>query len=119
MELEKSALSIDQFIKTFKKDFVGDQALLVRHFTNGYCYHFATILNSLFGSEDGLNGIVYNPVENHFAFYSGGKFYDITGEIPQSANWYSWDYYKGLEPNDAERVIEQCCYKVYKGVNDE
>ena len=114
----RKSMNIDQFIETFKGDFSKDakeKGLLENHFTCGYCYHFAIILESLFKSEACLSGIVYNPVENHFAFYYNRKFYDITGEIQPDGNWFLWEYYQQVEPIDAGRVIEQCCYKVYVG----
>ena len=79
-------------------------------FTNGYCYHFAAILNDLF---DGY--VVYNPVLNHFAFldYESRKIYDITGAIGDCDDdgWVAWNSYISFEPIESNRIINQCIYK--------
>ena len=110
-------MDIESFIDTFRRDFSANaeaQRLLENHFTNGYCYHFACIMENLFEGS-----IVYNDVDNHFAFMVGdfdGDFtiYDITGKIDKADGcWEKWELYQVKEPIASERIIEQCCYKFY------
>lgn len=76
-------------------------------FTEGCCYYFAAILRLR-----GFDGyIVYNEIDNHFAFKCCNKLYDITGEITDTEaikNFVSWDTYVSVEPKNAARVMRDC-----------
>lgn len=68
-------MSIEEVIEDFKGYEVDDSLKLT--FTDGYCYDFAYMLQRLFGGD-----IVYNMID-HYLLHVNGKFYDITGEVPE------------------------------------
>ena len=108
---------IESFIKDFKKVFENEE-LAEKAFTRGNCYHFAVILEALFNGD-----IMYNPVENHFAFMDNEleNLWDITGligsryELTIEKNWYLWKDYEKFDAEESKRIIEQCMYKIYVG----
>ena len=100
-------MKIDNFIEKFKTEFGNNTVENV--FTSGYCYHFAIILQNLFGGE-----IIYYPISNHFATKIGGSIYDITGKLELEEEYYKWEDYKRIEPFETKRIINQCCYKIYE-----
>ena len=59
---------IEKFINNFKKKHKDLEYL----FTNGLCYQFTCILDKIF-----VGSIMYNDIDNHFAFLHNGKLYDI------------------------------------------
>ena len=88
-----------EFIKGFEK--VQD------HFLNGYCYHFAVILNDVFpGGQIG-----YDQIAGHFMYLYNNKYYDVSGEVKVINSWilysklYEYDYLL------ANRVYNQCILK--------
>lgn len=94
--------NILKFIETFKND-SGDSNTLEYIFTSGYCYHFAIILNNLFGGD-----IIYNQILDHFACKINNVAYDITGKIELDNNWELWDTYKFYNNKltvEAKRII--------------
>ena len=105
---------IEKFIEKFKID-SGNKELIEKLFTSGYCYHFAIMLSTLFGSVDyPEDDIMYNPVDNHFAFMHDFKLYDITGYIGLlSDDWEYWVDYKDVDKTEVNRIIKQCIYKEY------
>ena len=110
------ATTPEEFIQKFKDDFSKDdeeKKLLETHFTCGYCYHFASVLEGMFRYRNHSTDLMYNPIENHFAAKIDGRMYDITGEIYCGDEWVLWADYKKLEPLDSERVIKNCIYKEY------
>ena len=109
----------EQFIQKFKDDFSKNQKekeLLKEHFTCGYCYHFAVMLEGVFKHGNRSVDLMYNPVENHFAAKINEKLYDINGEINDTEEWMTWTEYQKFEPLDSERVIKNCLYKEYDGL---
>lgn len=94
---------IQNFINNFKKKHKDLEYL----FTNGLCYHFTSILEKLF-----IGNIMYNEIDNHFAFLYNGKLYDITGEI-DNVNFEYWDVYKSQEPLNSSRIIQNCVFLEY------
>lgn len=103
---------IEQFIKKFREDSKNEE-VLESHFTNGYCYHFAVILATLFFNEDYKSHIMYNPIDNHFAIIYNCELYDITGKIElyNCCDWHYWDEYKMQDELETDRIIKQCIYK--------
>ena len=102
---------IESFISDFKKDF-GDENLVETAFTNGNCYHFAVIMETLFNGY-----VMYNPIENHFAFMDDKNrdLWDITGKLKDKSNYVLWSEYQRFDRLEAERITEQCMYKIYVG----
>lgn len=95
---------INDFINRFKNKHKDLEYL----FTNGLCYHFASILNNMF-----IGSIMYNDIDNHFAFLYNNKLYDITGEIKKD-NFVYWDIYKTKEPLNSGRVTNECIFLIDK-----
>lgn len=93
-----------KFIKLFQNDDT------IEIFTTGCCYYFALILNTRFKGK-----IVYNDIDNHFAFKYEDRLYDITGEITNDLcklSYVNWEDYITIEPRNSERVIKDCILKV-------
>lgn len=90
--------NILEFVENFRNKHPDFQYL----FTHGLCYHFAAILKSIFFGD-----IVYNDIDNHFAFYDGVNTIDITGII-DSKGFISWDDYVQKEKLNSERVNNEC-----------
>ena len=91
------------FISHFNK-FVG----VTEAFTQGCCFHFTTILLSVFGYPDDSR-IMYNDIDGHFATLINGRLYDITGEI-SSDGFVDWLRFCCKEPNRSLMIIDQCKY---------
>jgi hypothetical protein len=67
-------ITIEEFISDFKKFGTGKE--IEDCFSNGYCYHFAQMLDDRFA----LGEVCYIPVSNHFVYHYAGRIYDITGD---------------------------------------
>ena len=80
----------------------------IKTFTEGCCYWFAHILCERFRSYDVSTSLAYNQIKGHFAAIINGRFYDITGEIPSSYEWDTWESFKQKEPMYAQTVIRDC-----------
>ena len=108
-------MDIIEFINKFKSRF-NDEKEVENVFNNGYCYHFAIILAHLFGNGNCSNHLMYNPVDNHFAFLGNDyQLYDISGNIGTiDNNWVNWEKYKKLDKLETNRIIKQCIYKIYE-----
>ena len=87
-----------KFVETFRSKHPDFQYL----FTNGLCYHFAAILKNIFFGD-----IVYNDIDNHFAFDDGYNVLDITGIIDREG-FQNWDKYNRQERLNSERVANEC-----------
>lgn len=100
------------FISKFQNDGT------IKTFTEGCCYWFAIILCERFNMSGNTTSIVFNPISGHFAANIDGNMYDVTGEIPQSDEWTSWDKWLKEEPVYGETVIRDCIYKYKEPQND-
>ena len=92
-----------KFIKQFQNEGT------IKTFTEGCCYYFAVILSNRF-----FGNIVYNDIDNHFAFERLGEIYDITGKIDnpnEYIKYKNWIKYMKDEPANARRVIRACIIK--------
>lgn len=95
---------IENFIKQFR-NFGPD---VVDCFSNGMCFHFATILFTRFEGS-----IVYDPIDNHFAFRADGRIYDITGDITDKPHkWKDWASYIYEDPLHTDHIRRDCIWKV-------
>lgn len=97
---------IEQFIHDFKRyDTAGE---VTKTFMEGYCFHFALILKSIFGGD-----IVYDVHRSHFLLIDNkGAFYDITGKTDKVDDPYQFP--DGLMQYDERlcaRIIRDCVYK--------
>ena len=109
MILKKERPDISRFISGFKKGF--DSKKIIECFTEGNCYHFATILKNMY--PEGF--IYYDRAIGHFIFRYKGSFYDITGKInPGISKLYSWETIKEKEPSYYKKLLLECGYKEYK-----
>ena len=98
--------SINQFIENFQKGH--DINALIETFTNGNCYHFATILHNIYSE----GRIIYAPIEGHFMLELWGRYFDITGEVSLE---HTPPLYMDEECNDKllyERLLRDCVYKL-------
>jgi hypothetical protein len=68
-------MKIKKVIKEFKK-FDKDN-VLIKTFTQGFCYDFACILKMNFPKGE----IYFIKNRRHYVFKINNKFYDITGEV--------------------------------------
>lgn len=92
-----------KFIKQFQNEGT------IKTFTESCCYYFAVILSDRF-----LGNIVYNDIDNHFAFERLGAIYDITGKITnpnEYIKYKKWASYMEDEPANAKRVRKDCIIK--------
>lgn len=97
---------IEEFIENFKRGH--DTNALIETFTNGNCYHFATILHTIYPE----GRIVYEPVRGHFMLELWGMYYDITGEVLLE---HTPPHYMDEKCNDGllyERLLRDCVYKL-------
>lgn len=95
---------IEIFIHNFKKGF--DKEYLEDVFTNGNCYHFALILESMFEGE-----IIYDPNACHFLTKIDYEFYDITGKVDGPIDYYIWDDFEDIDYNEYLMINRDCVYK--------
>lgn len=98
-------IEVEKFIDNFKKGF--DKEYLEHVFTDGNCYHFSLIVQSMYGGE-----IVYDPHETHFLIKINDRFYDIKGEIQEPMDYYYWDDFEEVDYNEYEFVKHNCVYKL-------
>ena len=90
------------FIRQFTNNGKWDQ--VIESFTCGNCYYFALILKNRFPEGE----IIYNAVENHFAYQLDQNAYDISGTIHLSDSWHNWDAYFDIDSIHAERIKRYC-----------
>ena len=80
------------------------------YFLNGHCYWYARMLQAHFGKRFAAD-LMYNPVQNHFACRIRDIYCDASGVIDAVPDdWYVWEEYLRLEPNDAARVYRDCIW---------
>ena len=101
--------------KDMKKDILKfiegfDDPVMIKHFTEGYCFYFACILKAYCDYWGHPSVIMYNPVLNHFSICTGMHYYDITGEVSGSGYTPWWDYEK-VDHLDRQRVVKYCILK--------
>ena len=80
-------------------------------FSNGMCWHFATILCNRFTPYANK---VYDPIINHFATEIDGRIYDITGDITDSKEykWELWASYYYKDMKETTRILRDCADKI-------
>lgn len=101
--MTKTEIILD-FIEQFRK-FGPD---VENCFSNGMCFHFATILFTRFDGQ-----IVYDAIDNHFAFRIDGRIYDITGDITdEPRKWVNWASYIYEDPLHTTHIRRDCIWKV-------
>lgn len=106
--------SVINFIDNFKKD---SYEGAIDFYKNGYCFHFAIILQNTFGNyyAEGFDPVImYIPVYNHFATMIDDKLYDITGEItdPEMIKLAEpWSDYRTYDALESQRIIDGCITK--------
>lgn len=109
-ELLKDKIDILNFIDNFKYGF--NEEYLEHVFTNGNCFHFATILKSLYPDGE----IAYDQIDGHFIFEYLHNYYDITGQLsPIKVTRQSYRTLHEIGETDAllYRILERdCMYKV-------
>ena len=89
-----------RFINEFKKN--EKQSVLIKTFTEGYCYYFALILNDRFDGE-----IIYIKDFDHFVFKKEGFLFDITGNVT-----YKYKNCKIIENwRENKTIVKQCILK--------
>ena len=94
---------IEEFIKRrFPKDC---------DWLNGNCYFFAVILHDRFADyDDGF--IVYEPIDGHFMFKYGGKYYDWSGvrELTQEQKEaiIYWVEYRRMDEAHYSHIVRDC-----------
>lgn len=86
-------------VTNFIKKFHGSEEV----FTSGACYWFAKILKLRFVE----GGIVYDPVQGHFAYRLNGRVYDVTGEI-DSMRYEVWKSYARQDSLERARIKKYC-----------
>lgn len=89
--------SIEKFIALFKRD---------DKFLTGLCWHFTVILSARFPGGT----VMYEPVENHFVYAYGVRYYDVRGDITELYEGHvtPWGIYKTYDSLESSRIIEQC-----------
>lgn len=105
---KEKEIDILQFIDKFKE--YEKNNVLVKTFTEGFCYYFALILKERFPQ----GRIMYHSVINHFVFELNNKLYDITGNYTEKANnqqLFPWEEYQKIEPLESQRIIRDCIKK--------
>lgn len=102
-------INVLDFINNFKKDF--DVEEIEKCFTEGNCYHFATILKSMYPKSE----VYHENILNHFFVIFENSCYDITGMIyPELKNCSRFEDLKEFDKVYYDRLIEQCGYKYYR-----
>lgn len=95
------------YLGIYKKD-------LEKLFNGGLCYHFSSILLSVYPNGE----IYYDQVDDHFLFKYLGSFYDITGRVSMTPGYIdNLIPFTQLESFDNllyQRVVDQVIYKVIK-----
>lgn len=94
-------MDIIKFIDGFKKGHALE--VIEDMFLNSKCFHFATILNNLFGGD-----IVYDLDLNHFVLKTNNKYYDITGEVEEPFSSYLWEEMEDIDPIEYDLVYDSC-----------
>lgn len=97
---------VEEFIENFKRGH--DVYALESCFTNGNCYHFALLLEALYGGI-----ILYDQVDGHFISFIDGCYYDITGRIEPVSKAIEFDSeLRDSDPLWFNRLLRDCVYKV-------
>ena len=91
---------IEKFIRRrFKEDY---------NWTTGRCYFFAIILKDIFPGGE----IFYDPIDGHFIYRLGGKFYDWSGHKnyteEEIKTFYHWDMLNDLDSLLYKRIERDC-----------
>jgi len=99
----------EKFIENFKSDW--NEEYLETVFTCGNCYHFAVILEKLFGGT-----IYYDTWLGHFITLIGEDYYDICGKVDMSRIYkeeqlYNWDLMEKIDLLLYKRILNDCVYK--------
>jgi hypothetical protein len=97
-------IQFTQNIKEFDSN-VASVDTIVKIFTGGLCWYFASIVQKKFGGA-----IYYSPLTNHFACFVYNKLYDITGEISEHG-YLCWDTMELDDDVLVGRLITQCIDK--------
>lgn len=80
-------------------------------YTNGYCFHFAAMLNIMYPGGD----IYYDTVRGHFLYFYQNDWYDVTGPVTVETcksflvKWSEFEQYDALQ---YERILRDCVYKI-------
>ena len=102
---KEKEIDILQFIDKFK-EYEKDN-VLVKTFTEGFCYYFALILKSRFPE-----GKIYYYFPEHFVFKYQDRLYDITGDCTEMWNdqeaLYDWEEFQKIEPSISKSTIRDC-----------
>ena len=100
-------ISIERFINDFKKFETDD--VLVKTFTEGYCYYFVLILKHRFP-----NGNICYTNPFHFIFNLDNKFYDITGDCTDKykpEDIIEWDKLLNINPEKTKIITRDIINK--------
>lgn len=73
--------------------------------TNGNCYFFAVILQSVFGGD-----IYYDVVDGHFLLKCGSDFYDWTGKVSDYEALVKWDDFGQYDSLQKKRIERDCIF---------
>jgi hypothetical protein len=92
-----------KFISGFRKE---NEKQVVKLFTEGYCYWFAYILQTMFGGV-----LYYLPISGHFVIQIGDYFYDIHGRYEVTEPCLNWEQYRAEDPLQYERIVKDCILK--------
>lgn len=106
-EFIEEEISITNFISKFKK--YESNNVLIKTFTEGFCYYFSLILKSRFPEGK----IFYNTM-NHFVFKLDDRLFDITGDctdIWTNKYLYDWEEFQRLEPLEVKGITRDCINK--------
>ena len=105
-----------EIIEDFINQFRAAGPAIETCFLHGMCYHFALILHNRFQDEGAHK--LYDPINHHFAVEINGRIYDITGDITENTiyEWVMWQSIYFHDVNITNQVMEQCIWKVPKGV---
>jgi hypothetical protein len=95
---------IEKFISNFRKH---DEKLLVKMFTEDYCYHFSVILKAVFPRGD----IYYDVIHGHFILEFDERFYDITGVVEPHNILVPFDQLEFYDELVYGRVVKDCVLK--------
>lgn len=69
----------------------------------GNCYHFASILQSVFNGD-----IYYDVVNGHFLFCTNGSYYDWSGKVNDYDHLVKWDDFNEYDELQKKRIVRDC-----------
>lgn len=90
------------FISRFRDD-KGHGEVMVEQFSQGYCYHFALVLSSLFEGGE----VCWVGPYSHFVWMFDGIPYDINGVYQGDSQIFIPSYFLGDSLNDFKRIPDQ------------